>query len=145
MEAVFGIIFTVLIGVVMCALLSLLFALFAQWAMKFVVKRMPAYGKAYVVVFKITLIGFIISVLLQQVAMLSPTMVFVTIPLNLIIWLGGYSYLYGIWFTHRHKPIGFVRGLLVNLVISLFAFVLGLIVAIPFFFLAVSQEMNSVQ
>jgi hypothetical protein len=77
--------------------------------------------------------------------MLSPTMVFVTIPLHLIIWLGGYSWLYGIWFTYRHKPIGFVRGLLVNLVVSLFAFVLGLIVAVPFFFLIVSHEMNTVQ
>lgn len=140
MEAI-GLILGLLITVGICALVCLLTALFAQWAMKIVVKRMPQYGKAYAIVFKITLIGMAINVLLGQLVQLSDSLVYVTAPLSFLIWLLLYSYLFGIWFTRNHHPIGFVKGLLVNLIVSGLSFVLGLVVIVPLFLFYYSNGM----
>ncbi len=142
MEAI-GLIFALLIGVGMCAFLCLITAVFAQWAMKIVTRHMTGYGKAYGIVFKVTLIGFAINILLGQLVQLKPVLVYATTPTGILLWLLLNSYLFGIWFTRRHEPIGFVKGLLVNLIVTAFSLVLVLIIAIPLFFLFYAQGTTS--
>ncbi|MGE9294424.1 MAG: hypothetical protein ACQKBW_12480 [Puniceicoccales bacterium] len=128
-----------LIGAAVCALVCLLTAFFAQIAMRLVVKRMPSYGKAYVVVFKITLISFYLNLFLQQLYVLNERLIYLSMPLAFLLWIGLNSLLYGKWFTRRQKPIGFVKGLLVNLVVSGFTFILGLVVTLPIILMTLSN------